>query len=99
NEITAKTAYDLFGEQDALYLETGQYDQAQYDLLLKAEENYLKKTSAIILGSLRKGDVESKNALLHQLFAHRLNGMNGAVPRVDLFYTGHDVTLPDGKTI
>jgi hypothetical protein len=99
NELKAPTAYELFGEADAKYLETGAYDQTQYDALLKAEENYLKKTAKIILETMRPGDVESKNALVHQLFSHRLNGMNGSTPRLDLFYTGHNVTLPDGTKL
>ncbi|MBI3419090.1 MAG: hypothetical protein HY053_03030 [Proteobacteria bacterium] len=97
-EISAATAYALFGAEDSQYLETKKYSSLR-EVLLRAEENYLKKTTAIVLGALQPGSTASQEAPLHQLFGHRLFGTNGATPRLDLFYTGKPVALPDGKTI
>jgi hypothetical protein len=94
-EITAPTAYDVCGAQDDVYLHTGKYDPVTEQLLV-AEENYIKKATAIMLRTLEPPSPETTNAPLMQLFSHRLNGAGGAVPRLDLFYTGKPVTLPDG---
>ncbi|NDE90705.1 MAG: hypothetical protein EB059_06155 [Alphaproteobacteria bacterium] len=98
-EITASTAYDLYGAQDAVFLQTGAYDEQQKAVLLNAETDYLKKTTAIILKTLQPGDAKNADASLHQLFSHRLHSVNNTTPRIDLFYTDHPVILPNGSTI
>jgi hypothetical protein len=93
------TAYDVFGEQDDFFLRTGKYDDGTVKSLLAAEEEYLKKATEIMIRTLEPAAPETAKAPLFQLFSHRLIGAGGAVPRVDLFYTGKQVTLPDGKQI
>lgn len=95
--LDAATAYDLYGAQDTLYLAHGAYDPAQYALLLRAEKDYLEKTTAIVLKTLQPGSAENASTPLHQLFSHRLHAVQGSTPRIDLFYTGKPVTLPDGN--
>jgi hypothetical protein len=98
-KIENPTAYDLFGAQDRQFLATGKYDPEKYDLLLAAEAAYLDTTTAAILKSLEAASTATQHVSLHQLFSHRLTGLNGATPRLDLFYTGHPVRLPDGSTM
>lgn len=96
-KCTAPTAYDAFGAQDSLFLKTGVYDEKEKAALLKAEEDYLKKTTAIMLESLRPAQgTENEKAAIHQLFSHRLHGVS---PRLDLFYQGKHVMLPHGRAI
>lgn len=96
DRIDAPTAYDVCGALDAGYLKTGAYDPALYARVLKAEEAYLRRTTAIMIDNLAPPAPESAAAPLHQLFSHRLHSVGGAVPRLKLFYEGQTVTLPDG---
>lgn len=100
-KITAPTAYDLTTQLDAQYVLHGDYDAALLQRVLQAEENYLHRTTSVMLQSLQPpgATLEPEQSPLHQLFSHRLTGINGATPRLDLFYTGQNVTLPDGSTI
>ena len=91
------TAYEAFGEQDDLYLRTGAYDGGVVKGLLAAEEKYLVKAAGIMTRTLEPASPETASAPLLQLFSHRLIGAGGATPRVDLFYSGKLVTLPDGS--
>jgi len=91
-------AYDVFGEQDDVYMRTGTYDDGVVNSLLAAEEKYLRHAAGIMKDTLEPASPDTAKATLLQLFSHRLNSANGAVPRVDLFYTGKPVTLPDGST-
>lgn len=101
DKIAAPTAYDLTAQLDAQFLQHGEYDTALLQRVLQAETAYLQRTTAVILQSLQPpGQTpESEQSPLHQLFSHRLTGVNGATPRLDLFYSGQSVTLPDGSTI
>ncbi|HVY12041.1 MAG TPA: hypothetical protein VHB73_00590, partial [Alphaproteobacteria bacterium] len=58
-EISASTAYDLMGAEDAKYLDTKAYDTALEKTLLRAEENYLRRTTAIVLNTLEPGSADS----------------------------------------
>lgn len=98
-KISAPTAYELTAQLDAQFLQHGAYDTALMQRVLAAEEHYLRRTTAVMLQSLQApGQTpEPEQSPLHQLFSHRLTSINGATPRLDLFYTSQPVTLPDGS--
>lgn len=98
-KLDAPTAYDLFGKADAHYLATRHDDEELCRTLLKAEEDYLRTTTAVMLESLAPASPDNEKAALHQLFSHRVHGVKGTTPRLDLFYTGKPVRLPDGATM
>lgn len=98
-KLSLSTAYDLYGAQDALFLDTGSYDTGKKDLLLKAEAEYLRRGTAIVLKTLEAGSAENAKASLHQLFSHRLHSVAGSTPRLDLFYSQKPVTMPDGSSM
>lgn len=98
-KIAAPTAYDLTAQLDVQFLLHGEYDANLLQRVLQAETEYLQHTTAVMLQSLEPPGLtpEPEQSPLHQLFSHRLTGVNGATPRLDLFYSGRCVTMPDGS--
>jgi hypothetical protein len=99
DKIDVPTAYDITAQLDADYLATGEYNQPLYAQVLAAEQAYLQHTTAISLASIQPSDPQAAAASLHQLFSHRLHSVNQAVPRLQLFYQGKIVLLPNGESL
>jgi hypothetical protein len=96
--IEAPTVYDLMGEEDALFMETGHYgDKAK--LLLQGEKQYLEDTTALLLCTLQPGTPDNAQAPLHELFSDRLHRAGETAPRLEEFYLGKPVPLPDGHSM
>jgi hypothetical protein len=96
--INAPTVYDLMGEEDALFLETGHYGD-KVKLLLEAEKQYLEDTTALVLSTLQPGSKDNAAAPLHELFSDRLHRDGETTPRLEEFYLTKPVPLPDGYMI
>ena len=98
-KVQAVTAFDLFEREDEVFAKSGDYT-ANLPSLMQAEEQLLEVESMALIQSLKtvKG-AEVADAGIFQLFTKRLASVNDSTPRVQLFYYGQDVNLPNGEVI
>ena len=93
-EITAKTAFDEFTN-----LEENNNLQKE-EQLLNAEGRLLKIEAQVFLDTLKLSDAkEIASTPLYQLFHTRLVSKNNEPPRLDIYYTGQEIELPNGEKI
>ena len=93
--ITAPTAFDLCEQFERAYETDGSYPTEKNNYLA-AEQRLLKLQLDIYLNTMRTAPTgEVIDSPLLQLFLWRLISRQGAVPRVDLYYTNQSAILPD----
>lgn len=94
DKVNAPTAFDEFASLEE------NPDPQKEAKLLAAEARILKAQSQLFLNTLELSPREEvAKASLNQLFHTRLAGKKGAPPRLDLYYTGQKVILPNGEII
>ena len=92
--IEAQTAFDEFEKLDAAP------NPSLEQKLLAAEARLLKKEGQAFLDTLQISDAQNvAESPLYQLFYTRLVSKNDTKPRLDIYYTGKIVVLPNGETI
>ena len=99
DHIDAPTAFSAYEEQEDRLLAGGAYDKAVVDKLLQSERTLGKKIREAYLGSLELSECANiEMASLFQIFYRRLVA-TGEPTRLQNYYIGKDVQLPNGKSI
>lgn len=84
--IKDKTLYSIFNELDGEYLREGSYQPDRKKNLLQSIGDSLDTTRDNLLRTLQPNDRSLSDALIHQLFSHRLISLEGETPRIESFY-------------
>jgi len=97
--VDQPTFYDAFGDIDEKFLETGKYDEKQKNKLLEAEKEFCEISLEIAKKTLHFSDKKTVSEEDEwQLFYKRLVSDDlENKPRVDLFYTGKNVKIPENS--
>ena len=97
--IEAPTAFAAYEAEEERCMSGKPYDEKKVGELLEAEKSLGQKIRAAYFASLERSPKETiENASLFQLFYKRL--VNPAeAPRLENYYIGKDVSLPDGEGI
>ena len=92
--IKAFTAFEEFEKLEE------KPNKKQEQKLLSAEEKLLEQESQIFLKTLKISNAKDiAKTPIYQIFHTRLVAKNSEPPRLDIYYTGKDIDLPDGKII
>ncbi len=95
--INAPTFFEVCDREDRRFLETGAYDETQYESIINAEREACEKTRKIFEQSLHIASSETvTQESIWQLFSTRLCGDQS---RLSLFYLQKHLSLPDNTTI
>lgn len=98
--IDAPTAFAAYGGVEGRYLRGGGYQGERLAALLRADEKLCQKISDGYSKSLELTDrADIENASLNQLFYSRLAGNPENPSRLEDYYRGQNVALPNGETI
>jgi hypothetical protein len=95
--VDQPTFYDAFGDIDAEFLETGKYNEAKKKELLETEKEFCDISLEIAKKTLKTSEKKAvAEEDVWQLFYKRLVSDDASnPPRLDLFYTGKKVALPE----